>query len=203
MNSLNIVKHVESSFENPYTIWWCIFKATGETLRRGYVTSLNKLSRHCRESSSKQCQYRKATKQRTVSMQFNCIKANFLRLGSTYVGILGREMWRYVLFKTCRSVVGPKSKCSSMSPASCLKKENNFKLNGVVFELILANSFPKDCHFNHYLAKQSFELTKLSRWLHHLSWTVVTNFFPSAGFKIWNIVNNPVQMCCFVPKLGL
>ena len=30
------------------------------TLRRGYVTSLNKQSRHGRESASKQCQYRKA-----------------------------------------------------------------------------------------------------------------------------------------------
>ena len=27
--SLNIVKHVESSFENSYTLWWCIFKAMG------------------------------------------------------------------------------------------------------------------------------------------------------------------------------
>ena len=28
-----IVKHVESSFENSYTVWGCIFKATGGTLR--------------------------------------------------------------------------------------------------------------------------------------------------------------------------
>ena len=36
-------------------------------------------------------------------------------------------------FKTCRSVVvAPKSKCSSMSPARGLTKENNSKLNGVV-----------------------------------------------------------------------
>ena len=27
--SLNIVQHVENSFENSYTVWWCIFKATG------------------------------------------------------------------------------------------------------------------------------------------------------------------------------
>ena len=29
--TLNIGKHVESSFENTYTVWWCIFKATGGT----------------------------------------------------------------------------------------------------------------------------------------------------------------------------
>ena len=38
--------------------------------------------------------------------------------------------------------------------------------------------------FNYFLAKQSFELTEISRWLLHLSWTVVTNYFPSACFKI-------------------
>ena len=31
--SLDIDKHVESSFENPYTVWGCIFKATGGTHR--------------------------------------------------------------------------------------------------------------------------------------------------------------------------
>ena len=42
----------------------------------------------------------------------------------------------------------------------------------------------KNAIFNHYLARHSFELKELSRWLHHLSWTAVTNYFPSAGFKI-------------------
>ena len=51
------------------------------------------------------------------------------------------------------------------------------------FKLILTYSPPIECHFNHYLAKQSFELKGLSRWMHHLSWTAVSNFFPSAGFK--------------------
>ena len=32
--SLNIVKHVESSFENPYTVWGCIFKRQQEELLR-------------------------------------------------------------------------------------------------------------------------------------------------------------------------
>ena len=44
---------------------------------------------------------------------------------------------KLVLFKTCQSVEGPESKCSSMSPASCLTRGNNSKLHGVVFELIL------------------------------------------------------------------
>ena len=85
-----------------------------------------------------------------------------------------------MLFKTCQSVEGPESKCSSMSLASCLTKGNNSKLHGVVFEIML----PIECHVKHYLAKQSFELTEFSRWLPHLSWTEVTNYFSSAGFKI-------------------
>ena len=78
--------------------------------------------------------------QLNVSTQFDGIKANFLRLCSSNVGILGRDMWRYVLFKTCRFVVGPKSKFSSMSPVSCLKKENNSKLglNGSSIGVTLA-----------------------------------------------------------------
>ena len=62
---------------------------------------------------------------------------------------------------------------------------------------------PIECHFNHYLAKRSFQLTELSRWLHHLSWTAATNYFLSAGFKIWNIVNNPLQMSVFFSKVGI
>ena len=65
------------------------------------------------------------------------------------------------------------------------------------------SSLPVECHVKHYLANQRFELTEFSRWLPHLSWTAVTNYFPLAGFKIWNIVNNPLQMSCFVPKLEL
>ena len=101
-----------------------------------------------------------------------------------------------------------------MSQASCLKIENNSKLNGVVFELILTYSLQIECHFNHYLAKCRFEVAERSRWLHHLSsvsfyresllsWTAVTNYFPSAGFRIGNIVNNNLQMCCLGPKLEL
>ena len=53
------------------------------------------------------------------------------RLGPTNAGILGTPEGK--CFKTCRSVVvAPKSKCSSMSPARGLTKENNSKLNGVV-----------------------------------------------------------------------
>ena len=79
-------------------------------------------------------------------------------------------------FKTCRSVVGPKYKLSSMSPASCLTKENNSKLNGVVFDLILTYLLPIECYFNHYLAKEGFRNDR--------TWIPVTNYFPSAGFKI-------------------
>ena len=32
--SLNIVKHVERSFENPYIVWWCNFKAMGELVKK-------------------------------------------------------------------------------------------------------------------------------------------------------------------------
>ena len=77
---------------------------------------------------------------------------------------------------------GPKSKCSSMSPESCLTKGNNSKLHGVVFEIILTYSLPKECDVKHYLANQSNELTEFSRWLPHLSLTAVTNYFPSAGY---------------------
>ena len=76
---------------------------------------------------------------------------------------------KLVLFKTCQSVEGHKSKCSSMSPANCLTK-------GSCFELIHTYSFPIECHVQHYLAKQSFELTEFPRWLPHLSWTSVTNY---------------------------
>ena len=59
-----------------------------------------------------------------------------------------------VLFKTCQSVEGTKSKCFSMS---CLTKGNNSKLHGVVFEFILTCSLPIECHdAKHYLAKQCF-----------------------------------------------
>ena len=82
-----------------------------------------------------------------------------------------------------------------MSPTNCLTKENNFKRNGVVFDLILTYSLPIECHFNDYLAKQSFELTEFSRWLSHLLWTAVTNYFSSVGLTL--------QMSCFDPKLEL
>ena len=42
-------------------------------------------------------------------------------------------------------------------------------------ELILTYSLQIECHFYHYLVKQSFELTELSRWLQHLSWTAENN----------------------------
>ena len=87
-------------------------------------------------------------------------------------------------FKTCQSVEGPKSKCSSMHPANCLTKGNNSKLNGSCFELILTYLLSIECHVKHYLAKQSFVLTEFSRRLPHLSGTAVANYFPSAGFKI-------------------
>ena len=48
-----------------------------------------------------------------------------------------------------------------------------------LFELILTYSLPIECHVKHYLAKQSFELTEFSRWLPHLLWKAVTNYFPS------------------------
>ena len=76
-------------------------------------------------------------------------------------------------------MVGPTSKCSSMRPASCSKKN----INGVVFELILTYLLPIECHFNHYLAKQSFELTELSRWRHHISWTSVRTIFHQRNDK--------------------
>ena len=48
--------------------------------------------------------------------------------------------------------------------------------------------------FLHYLANQNFELPEFSRWLPDLSSTAVTNYFPSMGFKISNIVNNNLQI---------
>ena len=106
-------------------------------------------------------------------------------------------MWRFegkCFFKPVNLwYVRPKSKNSSMSLASCLTKENNFKLNGAVYELILTYSLPIECNFNHYLAKQRFKLTEFSRWLSHLSWTAVTNYFPSTGFKKFKIL--PSMFC--------
>ena len=31
--SFNIFKQVERSVENPYPVWWCIFKAMGEAIK--------------------------------------------------------------------------------------------------------------------------------------------------------------------------
>ena len=70
--SLSIVNH-ESSFDNPYTVCWCIFKSRNSkkwSRWRGSVTSLNKQSRHWRESSSKQCQYIKAA---SITKCFNAV----------------------------------------------------------------------------------------------------------------------------------
>ena len=73
---------------------------------------------------------------------------------------------------------------SSINPVRCVfDKENYYKLNGDVFELILKYSVQIKLHFNYYLAKKSFEPAELSRWLPHLSWTAFTNYFPSVGFK--------------------
>ena len=88
-----------------------------------------------------------------------------------------------VLFKTCQSVEGPKSKYFSMSPASCLTRGNNSKLHGVVFELILIYSFPIEILVKHYLAKQKFEMTEFTRWLPHPSWTAIKNFFLQRALK--------------------
>ena len=55
-----------------------------------------------------------------------------------------------------------------------MTKFNHSKING---ELKLTYSLPFEWHFNYYLAKQ------FSRWLPHLSWTEVTNHFPSMGFS--------------------
>ena len=79
--SLNIVKHVNSSFENPYTVWGCIFKATGETLRNEpddevmwrHLTTWQ--SHHRRESASKQWLHQ----QQNMSIQFDSVKRLTLR----------------------------------------------------------------------------------------------------------------------------
>ena len=64
---LNIVKYVEISFENPYTVWGCIFKATEGTLRNEpndvvmwrhltqTVTSLKKIGIKIMATSTTKC----------------------------------------------------------------------------------------------------------------------------------------------------
>ena len=64
-----------------------------------------------------------------------------------------------------------------------LPKEKHSTINGVVFELILTYLLHRIL-FYHYVEKQSFEQADFSRWLPHLPWTAVFNYFPSMGFKI-------------------
>ena len=76
------------------------------------------------------------------------------------MGILaGTGEGKHVLFKTCQSVEGLKSKSSLTGPANYLTKGINSKLHDVVFERILTYLLPIECHVKHYLAKQNFELT--------------------------------------------
>ena len=89
--SLNIIKHVESSFQSSYTVWGCIFKATGGTLRNEpddvvmwhhltqTVMSLKRICIKTMATSTTKC--------------FNTVwqlQNELLRL--MHVGILGREL---------------------------------------------------------------------------------------------------------------
>ena len=67
-------------------------QTTGETLRRGYGHHLT--NSHVIEENSHQnnVNTERIQQQRNVSTQFDGIKAKFLCLGSTNVGILGRDM---------------------------------------------------------------------------------------------------------------
>ena len=122
--------------------------------------------------------------QRNVSTQFDGVKTNFLglRLGPFRQGLVKVNL--HVL-KPVNPWKGL-SKCSSMSPARDFVFDNRKQIQTTwsSFEHILSYSLPIECHVKHYLAKQSFELTEFSRCLQHLSWTAVTNYFPSAGLKI-------------------
>ena len=160
---------------------------------RSYVMSLNKQSPYWRELST-------LHQHQNVSTQFDDVKTNFLnwRLGPTNVGISDRTCEGKCFLKPVDPwYVRPKSKFLQLAKQAVWQKKK-FQT-----KLILTYSLPIECHFNNYLAKQSFELTEFSRWLSNLSWTAVTNHVPSAGFKIWNVINNPLQMSCFVPKLEL
>ena len=87
-------------------------------------------------------------------------------------------------------------------PSKLFDKRKQFQTKWSCFWLILRYSPPIECHFNHYLAKQRFELAELSRWLHHLSWTAVSNYFPSASF-IFEIFSTTFTNGLFCSKVGI
>ena len=152
--SINIVKHVESSFENPYTVWGCIFKATGGTLRNESddvviwrhltqtVTSSKRIGIKIMATSTTKCfttvWQRQNEHFRLTRMAYSC--------GDFRQGLVK------VNFCFLKPVIPWKGLNLNALQWAQQAKENNSKLNGVVFELTLIYSLQIECNFNHYLA---------------------------------------------------
>ena len=184
-----------------------------------YVTSLNKRSRHWRESSSKQCQG--LHQQANVSTQFKLVKSLF-KFDVKILDLLRR--FKAGLVKVSASIRGPIRGRPFNEPSKLyaffgIRKHFKTRSKWSCFEPnqpILTYSPQIECNFNHFLAKQSLNWQSFQDccpifhrqrlWTIFLQWAfefeiLSTTFYKctvlleSWNYKEWNLIFWFLSMC--------